>query len=127
MYRFAVFSRGISNFYVPVLCHRGIPINGQVEVTLESDGCLGNYKNDVHYLEHVEAVVTMTAARRGDIEIFLISPRGTRSTLLAKRSRDISSMGFNNWAFMTTHNWGEPSTGTWRLEIHNNPPHCEYS
>lgn len=92
---------------------------------MESDGCLGDYNNAVRYLEHVEAIVTLEASRRGEIEMFLTSPHGTRSTLLAKRSRDSSHDGFNNWAFMTTHNWGELSTGTWKLEVHNGLASCE--
>jgi len=40
-----------------------VPINGIVEVTLTSDGCSG----DVKYLEHVEAVVTMSASVRGQV------------------------------------------------------------
>lgn len=97
---------------------RGIPINGNVEVALESDGCRGTH-NRVTYLEHVQAIITLTASRRGEIEVFLTSPQGTRSTLLARRVRDTSSEGFNNWAFMTTHSWGETAVGTWRLEVRN--------
>jgi subtilisin-like proprotein convertase family protein len=44
---------------------------------------------------------------------------GTRSTLLAKRARDTSRTGFRDWAFMTTHDWGEPAHGTGLLEIDN--------
>lgn len=39
--------------------------------------------------------------------------------LLAKRSRDTSPTGFRDWAFMTTHNWGEMAIGLWTLEIDN--------
>ena len=116
----------VQTFADLIIVTRGIPLNGQVEVALVSDGCHGSYNNEVRYLEHVEAKVTMQASRRGEIQIFLISPRGTRSTLLARRSRDLSTVGFNNWAFMTTHNWGEPSQGTWTLEIHNGAAHGEY-
>ena len=28
-----------------------------------------------------------------------------------------SDMGFNEWAFLTTHNWGETSEGEWTLAI----------
>jgi len=73
----------------------------------------------VKYLEHVQAIVTLNAPKRGDIQIYLTSPKGTRSTLLAKRARDTSRTGFRDWAFMTTHNWGEIAHGTWSLEIDN--------
>jgi len=34
--------------------------------------------------------------------------------------------GFDKWAFMTTHNWDEPSAGVWRLEVRNGHSACEY-
>lgn len=74
---------------------------------------------NVNYLEHVQAKVTLTAHRRGDLKIILISPAGTRSTLLAERPNDSSKAGFNAWPFMSVHTWGEQPFGTWYLEIHN--------
>jgi len=50
----------ICNFHV---LYSVIPIKGIVEVTLTSDGCGG----DVKFLEHVEAVVTMSASVRGQV------------------------------------------------------------
>jgi len=44
-----------------------VPIKGIVEVTLSTDGCHG----DVQYLEHVEAVVTMSASVRGQVTAVL--------------------------------------------------------
>ena len=35
------------------------------------------------------------------------------------RVHDDSDMGFNEWAFLTTHNWGETSEGEWTLTISN--------
>ena len=105
---------------------RGIPVNGNVEVALESDGCQREPGRRVVYLEHVQAVVTLSASRRGEVEVFLTSPQGTRSTLLARRLRDTSTEGFNNWAFMTTHSWGELAAGTWRLEVRNGASICKY-
>ncbi|XP_050402509.1 furin-like protease kpc-1 isoform X1 [Patella vulgata] len=98
--------------------NRIIPTNGKITVPLPTNSCQGT-ANHVKYLEHVQARITMTSSRRGEIQIFLTSPAGTRSTLLAKRIRDTSREGFNNWAFMTTHNWGEYAEGTWILEIEN--------
>lgn len=59
------------------------------------------------------------ASRRGDLQIQLTSPQGTKSTLLAKRPHDVSKAGFNQWPFMSVHTWGERPHGTWKLEIHN--------
>ncbi|CAL1547097.1 unnamed protein product [Lymnaea stagnalis] len=97
---------------------RTIPMNGRVSVLLNTDGCDGTV-NHVKYLEHVQARITMTSSKRGEIRIFLSSPSLTRSTLLARRGKDVSREGFNNWAFMTTHNWGEGPKGDWTLEIEN--------
>ncbi|KAK3097979.1 hypothetical protein FSP39_015028 [Pinctada imbricata] len=98
--------------------NRAIGMNDDTKVFLYTDGCEGTGSH-VKYLEHVVARITLTASRRGEIQIFLTSPMSTRSTLLARRTRDTSREGFNNWAFMTTHNWGEIASGTWVLEIRN--------
>lgn len=95
-----------------------MPANSKIIVPLITDGCVRTV-NHVKYLEHVQARITLCGIRRGEISIYLKSPMGTRSTLLARRQRDISRDGFNNWAFMTTHNWGEYAKGTWTLEIEN--------
>ena len=56
--------------------------------------------------------------RRGDIQIQLISPQNTTSTLLPYRDFDfVNDEGFDNWPFMTVHNWGENPNGTWRVKI----------
>lgn len=73
----------------------------------------------VRFLEHVQAKITLSATRRGDIQVFLISPLRTRSTLLAIRPQDNSRQGFQAWPFMTVHSWGENPAGLWTLEIHN--------
>ncbi|XP_074649613.1 furin-like protease kpc-1 [Tubulanus polymorphus] len=103
---------------------RGPDINKSIKVSTRkkfhvySNGC-NETDHPVLYLEHVQARVTMTSDRRGEMQIFLTSPMGTRSTLLARRIRDTSNEGFTGWAFMTTHSWGEFSHGTWTLEVEN--------
>lgn len=74
---------------------------------------------DVAFLEHVQAHVTLVASRRGDVQLFLVSPAGTRSQLLARRPHDSSRAGFNDWPFLTVFNWGENPIGTWELEVQN--------
>lgn len=46
--------------------------------------CLGE-PNHVVRLEHAQARLTLSYNRRGDLAIHLVSPMGTRSTLLAAR------------------------------------------
>lgn len=84
---------------------------------ISTDACKGT-ETEVNYLEHVQAVVTVNATRRGDLEIFLTSPMGTRSMILSKRVNDDDHRdGFTKWPFMTTHTWGEYPQGTWTLEV----------
>uniref|UniRef100_A0A672FUZ3 Furin (paired basic amino acid cleaving enzyme) b n=1 Tax=Salarias fasciatus TaxID=181472 RepID=A0A672FUZ3_SALFA len=82
------------------------------------DACWGRPEY-VGSLEHVQARLTLSHSQRGKLAIHLISPLGTRSTLLFPRPNDFSAEGFNDWAFMTTHSWDEDPQGEWTLEIEN--------
>uniref|UniRef100_A0A8C8HXT7 P/Homo B domain-containing protein n=1 Tax=Oncorhynchus tshawytscha TaxID=74940 RepID=A0A8C8HXT7_ONCTS len=82
------------------------------------DSCWGRPEY-VNSLEHVQARLTLSYNHRGNLAIHLISPQGTRSTLLAPRPKDYSPEGFIDWAFMTTHMWDEDPRGEWTLEIEN--------
>uniref|UniRef100_A0AAY5ESX5 P/Homo B domain-containing protein n=1 Tax=Electrophorus electricus TaxID=8005 RepID=A0AAY5ESX5_ELEEL len=82
------------------------------------DACSGQ-PDFVSSLEHVQARLSLAYSHRGNLAIHLISPLGTRSTLLAPRPQDSSAEGFNDWAFMTTHAWDENPIGEWTLEIEN--------
>ncbi|NXJ02119.1 FURIN protein, partial [Psophia crepitans] len=93
-------------------------IGKRLEVRRKVDACLGK-ANYISRLEHAQARLTLSYNRRGDLAIHLISPMGTRSTLLASRPHDFSADGFNDWAFMTTHSWDEDPSGEWVLEIEN--------
>ncbi|XP_017592026.1 neuroendocrine convertase 2 isoform X3 [Corvus hawaiiensis] len=94
-----------------------IPPTGKLVLTLTTDACEGK-ENFVRYLEHVQAVITVNSTRRGDLNINMTSPMGTKSILLSWRPRDDDSkVGFDKWPFMTTHTWGEDPRGTWALEI----------
>ncbi|XP_052120301.1 furin-like protease 1 isoform X2 [Frankliniella occidentalis] len=91
-----------------------IPSKSQVVLQLHVKECAG-----VNFLEHVQAKISLASSRRGDLQIHLTSPAGTRSTLLARRPQDMSRGGFTAWPFMSVHTWGEQPFGTWQLEIHN--------
>lgn len=96
---------------------RKIPSGGKLVLTLSTDACEGK-ENFVRYLEHVQAVITVNSTRRGDLNINMTSPMGTKSILLSRRPRDDDSkVGFDKWPFMTTHSWGEDPRGTWVLEV----------
>lgn len=80
--------------------------------------CAGRH-NSIRSLEHVQAQLTLSYSRRGDLEISLTSPMGTRSTLVAIRPLDVSTEGYNNWVFMSTHFWDENPQGVWTLGLEN--------
>uniref|UniRef100_A0A665TQY3 Furin-like n=1 Tax=Echeneis naucrates TaxID=173247 RepID=A0A665TQY3_ECHNA len=93
-------------------------IGAHLSINMSVDACIGT-DSHVTSLEHVQARLTLSYNRRGNLAIHLISPAGTRSTLLHPRPHDYSSEGFNDWAFMTTHSWDENPTGKWTMEIEN--------
>ncbi|XP_047470324.1 neuroendocrine convertase 2-like [Penaeus chinensis] len=94
---------------------RRISINETIEIKIETDACAWS-DTEVNYLEHVQAVITLNASRRGDVELFIVSPMDTKSMILSRRPNDDDSRdGFTKWPFMTTHTWAENPRGTWRL------------
>jgi len=66
-------------------------------------------------VEHVEILVDISHAHRGQLNIQLTSPQGTISTL-AETHGD-NNPDYAGWKFMTIRNWGENSQGTWQLTI----------
>ena len=63
-------------------------IHGEtLSVDAITDGCRGTL-SEVVYLEHVQAKISLQYYRRGDLEIYLVSPNRTRSTILQKRQND---------------------------------------
>lgn len=90
--------------------HDKIIINTHVKSVIGDNGAI---------IRLSQAKVSLMAARRGDLQIQLTSPQGTKSTLLAKRPHDVSKAGFTQWPFMSVHTWGERPHGIWKLEIHN--------
>lgn len=96
---------------------REIPSDKSLFLTLETSACAGT-DTEVNYLEHVQAVITLNSTRRGDVELFLRSPMGTRSMILSPRPNDEDGHdGFTKWPFMTTHTWAEYPRGKWTLEV----------
>jgi len=99
---------------------RSIPKDKSLFLTIETNACAGT-ETEVNYLEHVQAVITVNSTRRGDVELFLRSPMGTRSLILSTRPNDDDSRdGFTKWPFMTTHPWAEYPRGKWSLEVRFN-------
>lgn len=64
------------------------------------------------------AWLNMSHPRRGDIQITLISPSGTTSTLLPYRNLDfINDQGYDEWPFTSVQHWGEDPIGVWTLAV----------
>ncbi|XP_077478698.1 proprotein convertase subtilisin/kexin type 5 [Stigmatopora argus] len=97
--------------------------DGVLTSTLEASGCSASFRRrqNVAFVEHVVARVTLACRRRGNLTIELTSPLGTVSRLLDKRPYDNSTEGFHQWEFMTTHCWGEQASGEWTLNIRDSP------
>lgn len=88
-----------------------------LRVTVDTTACQGQ-KNEINFLEHVQAFISVKASRRGDIVMYLTSPMNTRSIILNKRPKDADSrFGFLKWPFMTTQSWAENPRGQWLLEV----------
>ncbi len=62
----------------------------KIESIVFTDGCK-NTNNEVNFIEQVEFEVTIEAIIRGDLEIFITAPSGTRSLLLP-----VKRIYFNN-------------------------------
>lgn len=81
-------------------------------------GCKGT-SNEIRYLEHVQATITLKFHPRGNLKITLTSPSGTSSNLLLPRTRDSEDDVIQNWPFLSVHFWGESPEGNWKLSIQN--------
>ena len=74
---------------------------------------------DLNYLEHVQVTFSASARKRGDIELSLISPSGTRSVIVPTRKLDFSPEGFHDWTILCLQLWGENAHGKWQLLVTN--------
>eukprot|EP00118_Oscarella_pearsei_P003550 m.14742 g.14742 ORF g.14742 m.14742 type:complete len:772 (+) comp25958_c0_seq1:2639-4954(+) len=88
-----------------------------LKIKVSTDVCQGSNNIGIKHLEHVEVSMSISHPSRGDIQITLISPMGTKSVLLPYRPRDKSGAGFIRWTFMSVHHWGENPAGEWTLEV----------
>lgn len=68
----------------------------------------------INALETVELTINLDAIRRGDTQIELTSPAGTKSILTAPNA----DPGFNLVHTFTTYKcWGEPANGLWTVRV----------
>lgn len=76
-------------------------------------------KDNFESLEHVTVRVWISHERRGDVEVELISPHGTKSVLARPRRFDEATTGFPGWGFMTLKHWDESPAGDWTIIVHD--------
>ncbi|KAG8907408.1 pheromone processing endoprotease [Tulasnella sp. 403] len=74
-------------------------------------------QNNFEKLEHITVKVWINHSRRGDVEVYLVSPAGIKSVLAGKRAYDEDKTGFPGWTFMTLKHWGENPVGKWTIHV----------
>ncbi|CAC5358409.1 PCSK2 [Mytilus coruscus] len=87
--------------------------------TCQDCGC------QIRYLEHIKVKVSFSwngehwfnAAYRGLVELYLISPRGTKSYILTNRPADRLQPETFTWEFKSVQSWGENPCGTFLLSF----------
>jgi len=68
--------------------------------------------------ESTVVLLDLSHYNRGDLEIELLSPSGTKSILHPGRRPENNQLtGEERWKLMTVRNWGENPTGDWSLKI----------
>ena len=82
---------------------------------------------DIESLEHVQTNINVNHPSRGQIEVMLVSPSGTRTQMLAPRVNDVSDKGFHDWALTSVETWGEHGDGAWHLYIVNRGDQVQWS
>jgi hypothetical protein len=66
-------------------------------------------------VEHVELVVNVKHAKRGDLAFGITSPSGMVS--IANPRQPDEGADFEEYTFTSVRHWGEASTGSWRVGI----------
>jgi len=85
---------------------------------MATDACMDS-GDAVMFAEHVQVKVSLTYSRRGDLQLDLMSPSGTSSTLLPRRKDDYQPGKLDAWHFLSVFYWGERPNGTWTLNVQN--------
>ena len=88
------------------------PVNNTMNVTQ----AMMNEAN-LASVEHVTVKVWIEHPRRGDVQVSLYGPHGTKSVLASPRRYDNDVHGFPGWTFMTLKHWNESPIGTWTIEV----------
>ncbi|ORY04429.1 hypothetical protein K493DRAFT_275863 [Basidiobolus meristosporus CBS 931.73] len=87
-------------------------VNSTIEITETETDSL-----QLRVLEHITIRVNINHSRRGDLEVYLISPNQVVSQLAARRRLDENKTGIINWTFMSVKHWDESPIGNWTLQV----------
>ncbi|MBY0504961.1 MAG: S8 family serine peptidase [Bryobacteraceae bacterium] len=66
-------------------------------------------------VEHVDLVVNVKHAKRGDLRFTIIAPNGMKSIAQPRPNDD--NADFTDYRFTSARHWGESSNGTWTVTI----------
>ncbi len=100
-----------------LLVNKKIPDNHPVGVTQKF-----SFAEDIT-VESAEVVFDATHPYRGDLEIELTAPDGTKSLLA--NSIDDSGDNYYKWVFNSVRHWGDSSQGEWTLQVRDRYPNNE--
>ena len=93
-----------------------------VTITLRVVGAIPQYDTD-QAAEVISASSDLNIdtfadfVKRGDIQVHLTSPSGTKVTLLFYRPYDIVTEGYIGWGFRSVLHWGEDPSGNWTVTV----------
>lgn len=65
-------------------------------------------QNNFETLEHITIKVWIAHAKRGDVEVDIVSPTGVKSILAGVRQFDEQATGYPGWQFMSVKHWWVP-------------------
>jgi len=66
-------------------------------------------QNNFETLEHITVKVWISHAKRGDVEVDIVSPHGVKSVLAGVRQFDHHKTGYPGWQFMSVKHWCVPN------------------
>ncbi len=74
-----------------------------------------DFSNISGRVEHAVLTVSVTHAKRGDLEFSIVSPAGTRSVAEARPNDE--NADFTDYVFTSVRHWGESSVGNWKVIV----------
>lgn len=83
------------------LTHSEFSSNQSLFLTIDTEACRG-LENQINYLEHVQAFITLRPSRRGDVTLYLVSPMNTTWVAFDCRTYHASYNGRSTYRLLFT-------------------------